>query len=294
MNKNLETLQNKPNNWKAARDLLREYREKQARNSYEIIKYGLPLINKKSQKLSKEELFEVMEQVFLAGLDVNIEESKTLLLKLQKQFPKSLRVTKLSGLLEEAMGNWKSAITIYKSILKNNPSDQIARKRLVCVSKAQGDVVLTIKNLNNYLYHFQGDTETWEELLEIYLTQQCYSKALYCCEELILAEPNNYQHHYKIANIYYTIGKRTDLIKARQYYAHSIKLLKEQNLKSYYGLYLTANKLKSLYSKNLDQSETQINEQLLQFAADKIKNVYVKLEDNDTKKTVLDFFEKNK
>ncbi|KAJ3425108.1 tetratricopeptide repeat protein [Anaeramoeba flamelloides] len=294
MNKNLQILQNKPNNWKAARDLLREYREKQQRNSFEIMKYGLPLINKKSKTLSKEELFEVMEQVFLAGLDVNLEESNALLLKLQKQFPKSLRVTKLSGLFEEAVGNWKKAENIYQSILKNNPSDQIAQKRLVCISKAQGNTKLTIQNLNKYLSHFQGDTEAWEELLDLYLSQQCYSKALFCCEELILAEPDNYQHHYQIANIYYTIGKRSDLIKARQYYAHSIKLLTEQNLKSFYGLYLTTNKLKSLFSRNLNQSETQINEQLLQFAKDKIKNFYLQKEDNNTKTTFLKLLETDK
>ena len=42
-----------------------------------------------------------------------------------------------------------------------------------------------IKVLNKYLESNQEDMEAWQELAEIYLEKQNYSKALFCYEEFL-------------------------------------------------------------------------------------------------------------
>ena len=46
----------------------------------------------------------------------------------------------------------------------------------------------------NYEMHssFMSDAEAWMELCDLYILEQDYSKAAFCCEELILHNPNNH------------------------------------------------------------------------------------------------------
>ena len=45
--------------------------------------------------------------------------------------------------------------------------------------------------MNKYLEDFMCDGEAWMELCEIYILEQEYTKAAFCCEELILQNPHN-------------------------------------------------------------------------------------------------------
>jgi hypothetical protein len=48
------------------------------------------------------------------------------------------------------------------------------------------------------------DQEAWQELSELYLTEQEYGKAAFCMEELILHNPHNHLFHQRYAEIKYT------------------------------------------------------------------------------------------
>ena len=51
-----------------------------------------------------------------------------------------------------------------------------------------------------------SDAESWMELCEMYICDQDYAKAAFCCEELILQNPNNHIYFQRYAEIRYTQG----------------------------------------------------------------------------------------
>lgn len=50
-----------------------------------------------------------------------------------------------------------------------------------------------------------SDVEAWQELCELYLQVQEYSRAAFCAEELILHQPHNHLMHQRLADIRYTM-----------------------------------------------------------------------------------------
>ncbi len=42
-----------------------------------------------------------------------------------------------------------------------------------------------------------SDTEAWMELCDLYILEQDYAKAAFCCEELLLHNPNNHIYFQK-------------------------------------------------------------------------------------------------
>lgn len=46
-----------------------------------------------------------------------------------------------------------------------------------------------------------NDTEAWQELSHFYLSEQDYSKAAYCVEELILSFPRDHLFHQYYAEV---------------------------------------------------------------------------------------------
>lgn len=82
-----------------------------------------------------------------------------------------------------------------------------------------------------------ADTEAWQELSELYVNEQDFSKAAFCVEELILHHPHNHLLHQRYADIRYTQGGFENMELARAYYCQALKL-NPNNLRALYGLYL--------------------------------------------------------
>jgi len=116
--------------------------------------------------------------------------------------------------------------------------NQTAWKRKVCVRKAQGDTSEAIKELSRFVQVFSGDEAAWVELSELYISSAQYAMAKFCFEELILIKPENYLFHLQYAEVLYTLGGKKDFETARQYYAQSLELKPENNLRALYGLCL--------------------------------------------------------
>lgn len=47
-------------------------------------------------------------------------------------------------------------------------------KRQICIRKSLGDINTTIKLLNEYLKIFMADSEAWQELADLYISQQMF------------------------------------------------------------------------------------------------------------------------
>ena len=79
-------------------------------------------------------------------------------------------------------------------------------KRKAAVYKSQGRTAEAIDELTKYLDTFMGDFQAWEELALLYTESHMYQQAIFCWEEVIVAQPQMHYHHRRIAEVYYTVG----------------------------------------------------------------------------------------
>jgi cytochrome c-type biogenesis protein CcmH/NrfG len=105
--------------------------------------------------------------------------------------------------------------------------------------KAQGNTSEAIKELNTYLDTYMADHEAWKELTDLYLSQQMYSMAAHCLEELILLSPHNHLTYLKYAMTLYTMGGNENLTLARAYFCKVLDLNKD-NTRALIGLKLAS------------------------------------------------------
>lgn len=251
-----------------ARQKMRQWRDEPLRNSEEVTELGECLILEHGNKLG-DELWTIYEQVFLASIDCRKMDLATMCLReLKTQFPNSIRVEKLNAMRLESFDKYEEAEQIYEKILEAEPANAVVRKRLIAILKAQNRVGEAIKELNEYLKKFMSDQEAWNELAELYISQQDYKKAKFCMEELILINPHNHLFHQRHAEILYTLGGNENVEKARKYFAQALKL-DNDNMRALFGFFMAsahlANaskdaKTKKENSKYAAWSATQINE----------------------------------
>ena len=82
-----------------------------------------------------------------------------------------------------------------------------------------------------------SDAESWMELCELYIAEQEFAKAAFCCEELILQNPNNHIYFQRYAEIKFTQGGFENMELAKSYYAKAVTL-NSSNMRALYGLLL--------------------------------------------------------
>ena len=86
-------------------------------------------------------------------------------------------------------------------------------------------------------FSFMSDAESWMELCELYIAEQEFAKAAFCCEELILQNPNNHIYFQRYAEIKFTQGGFENMELAKSYYAKAVTL-NSSNMRALYGLLL--------------------------------------------------------
>lgn len=84
-----------------------------------------------------------------------------------------------------------------------------------------------------------SDEEAWQELSELYLSEEEYAKAAFCMEEVILISPHNHLYHQRYAEIKYTQGGYDNLEIARSHYCLALKL-SPNNMRALYGIFLVS------------------------------------------------------
>merc|ERR1719361_1494718 len=215
----------------------------------------------------------ILEQVVVAGFDTyNIDVVDACLKELSTMFDieSSLRMRRLFAMKMEMQEEYDDALDILDTILEEDDSNSQARKRKIAILKAQGENGKAITELVKYLKEFMADGEAWMELCDLYILEQDYAKAAFCCEELILQHPHNHLYYQRYAEIRYTQGGVEHLEMAKIYYSHAIKL-NPNNMRSLYGLLLTSTQLasspkcvaqkKKEYQKSIVWASNQIKKQ---------------------------------
>merc|ERR1719283_845573 len=142
----------------------------------------------------------------------------------------------------EMAERWDEAHELLDSIIEEDEANSSARKRKIAIFKAQGDRGRTVAELNKYLRYFMSDQEAWMELCDLYIQDQDYAKAAFCCEEVLLHNPHNHLYHQRQAEVRYTWGGYEQLELAKQYYSQAVKLA-PSNMRALYGLLLTVTQL---------------------------------------------------
>lgn len=228
-----------------AKDLLRTWREDVVRRSDDVISIWDEILSDTQSELG-DERWMVLEQVAVAAMDVYRGDIVAdCLNELRGHFdPESFRLRRLEAMRAEMVGDWDLALAVLDQILEEDDSNSQARKRKIAIHRAQGENIKAINALNKYLEDFMCDGEAWMELCELYIIEQDYAKAAFCCEELVLQNPHNHLYYQKYAEIKYTQGGLEHMEIAKTYYCHTIRL-NPGNMRALYGLLLTATQLAS-------------------------------------------------
>ena len=202
---------------------------------------------KSASKLSKREMYQAMELHAYASLDLgDVATCERHVRALESVFPNSTRVGRLLGCMLEAEGGHDDALKLYDDLLKQTPSEQRLMKRRAACLKAAGRVAEAIEQLVSYLDTFMGDVAAWEELALLYLSERRFKQAVFCWEEVIVAQPQLGKHHRRMAETYYTWGGYENLRNARKYYAAALDMSTASDLRAMYGLVLVDKKMRHL------------------------------------------------
>merc|ERR1719150_3706364 len=216
----------------------------------------------------------ILEQVVVAGFDTHRHDVVDACLKeLSTMFDidSSQRMRRLRAMKFEMLERYDDALDILDTILEEDDSNSQARKRKIAILKAQGENGKAIMELVKYLKEFMADGEAWMELCDLYILEQDYAKASFCCEELILQHPHNHLYYQRYAEIRYTQGGFEQLEQAKVYYCHAIRL-NPDNMRALYGLLLTSTQLASS-PKCVAQKKKEYQKSIL-WASNQIKKQY--------------------
>merc|ERR1711976_664094 len=215
----------------------------------------------------------VLEQVIIAACDTHRDDiAEDCIKELSTMFDPntSLRMLRIRSMYAEMHEQYDLARDLLDAIIEEDDSNSAARKRKIAILKAQGENGKAISELVKYLKDFMADGEAWMELSDLYVLEQDYAKAAFCCEELILQHPHNHLYYQRYAEIRYTQGGFEQLEQAKIYYCHAIRL-NPNNMRALYGLLLTASQLvsspkctaqkKREYTKSVKWTSEQITKQ---------------------------------
>lgn len=216
---------------------LRLVRELRVRDSPTVARYGNILLRHYRSHLAEEELWAVHEQVAVAALDAHaLPFAASVIRAVNRRFPDSVRARRLQAMYFEASGDFVRAEELYRDLLAQHPSNEMALKRLVSLERSRGNLSGAIEALRKYLDVMANDKEGWEELAELYLEALNYRQAAFCYEELLLHTPNNSSYHVRYADVLYTIGGSTNYKTARAYYAKAVELTAGGSLRALWGI----------------------------------------------------------
>ena len=183
-----------------AREALRILREDNIRQSDDVIYIFENFIQNCNPNELGDERWMILEQVVVAGFDTHRHDIVDACLKeLSTQFDlgSSLRMRRLRAMKAEMLEQYGKALDILDSILEEDDSNSQARKRKIAILKARGENAKAISELVKYLKDFMADGEAWMELCDLYILEQDYAKAAFCCEELILQHPHNHLYYQR-------------------------------------------------------------------------------------------------
>src|SRR5579859_845140 len=94
-------------------------------------------------------------------------------------------------------------------------------KRSVALLRSIHKPVEAINQLTSLLDVFPNDIESWAELADLYISQDMYSQAAFCLEELLLLHPFSHYVHAAYGETMWVQGKEASALK---HFSRSVEL----------------------------------------------------------------------
>ncbi len=141
----------------SAVEKFRKYRDENYRAHDEIVQLWATTLSKHNLSSLGDEKWLILEQVFKSALHCSKQFiARQCLEQLEKQFKiTSRRVTTLNAMYYESIGDFERAEDIYSTLLEDNETDAIVRKRQISLLKEQNQIREAISELNSYLELYQ-------------------------------------------------------------------------------------------------------------------------------------------
>jgi tetratricopeptide (TPR) repeat protein len=171
--------------------------------------------------------FIYLEKLFNYALELKLlDESRRILLEFYQNFGKESKILRMESQLAE-LDDTQRANEFYKKLIISNQEDKVSVKKYIGLLKSSftlshEDLKKLIEMWNEYLKIYMDDYEAWYELSDVYLLSSNYSKAVYCLEEVLLHQPNNFNVYTKLGDILCTLNNSEAAVNAVKYYSQSV------------------------------------------------------------------------
>ena len=181
----------------------------------------------KYKKTLGKEIFFFKEKLFYICLELkNYSKTLEIISELFNEFGKDKKIIRMYAENNEINPKKSNSFEQYKQLIIDNEEDKESLKRFILFTKSKiklDNVNDYIDMWNEYIKNYMDDEDAFYELSEIYLLTNNYFKAIFCLEEILLHNPNNYQVLNKIGDIYASIDNNVENFKiALKYYSQSL------------------------------------------------------------------------
>jgi tetratricopeptide (TPR) repeat protein len=211
-------------------------------------------LKKHSTDLGLQKYF-YMEKIFYLSVELRLfEVSKRILTRFTSEFGKEPKIIRMEAYFLETH-NERHANMSYKKLIEHNQEDRTSLKKYIAFIKPLYNVDNIKKYIeiwNEYLKVYMDDYDGWFELSDVYLMTNNFNKAIFCLEEILLHQPNNFDVYTKIGDILCSLNNSDSANNAVKYYSQSILI--KPTPRAFWGLVYSINIIhranKTLEAKN--------------------------------------------
>ena len=144
----------------------------------------------------------------------NFAQSRTLLQTLSKAAPDNDAVWYYLGLDEAMLGNADAAISHLRKAVELDPHNYWYKRRLADLYHAAGEIEMVVQMDESILAEFPDKTEVLYDLLDLYIRQEKYEKALNTLDDIEKIIGPSEQATRTRYDILHQLGRSEDAIKA--------------------------------------------------------------------------------
>ena len=144
----------------------------------------------------------------------NFAQSRTLLQTLSKAAPDNDAVWYYLGLDEAMLGNADAAISHLRKAVELDPHNYWYKRRLADLYHAAGEIEMVVQMDESILAEFPDKTEVLYDLLDLYIRQEKYEKALQALDDIEKIIGPSEQATRTRYDILHQLGRSEDAIKA--------------------------------------------------------------------------------
>ena len=144
----------------------------------------------------------------------NFAQSRTLLQTLSKAAPDNDAVWYYLGLDEAMLGNADAAIQHLRKAVELDPHNYWYKRRLADLYHAAGEIEMVVQMDESILAEFPDKTEVLYDLLDLYIRQEKYEKALRTLDDIEKIIGPSEQATRTRYDILHQLGRSEDAIKA--------------------------------------------------------------------------------